>query len=128
MGNHRAVSLPNADVPIVDEIAVNRLRQLRDQVARPGEDVLGELLGLFERDARARVAALRATLVEGGAAAPEARRQAAHALKGAAGNIGAARVAATAAHVEKNDVAADVIDLLNQEVEAALVALRARLS
>jgi HPt (histidine-containing phosphotransfer) domain-containing protein len=128
------VSLPPADLPIVDEIAVKRLRQLRDQVAKPGEDVLGELLGLFERDARVRVDAIRAAVALGtgalgtGAAAAEARRQAAHALKGAAGNIGAARVAATAGHVEKNEIDEAVVDLLRDEVEAALQALRSRLA
>lgn len=103
---------------------MRRLRQLRDQVARPGEDVLGELLGLFARDARLRVEALRASLAMGGPEGAEARRQAAHALKGASANIGAARVAATAAHMEKNEIDAAVVELLHQEVEAALPALR----
>lgn len=134
MGKHGCVSLPSVEVPIVDDVAVMRLRQLRDQVARPGEDVLGELLSLFERDAHARIAVLRAVASasrEGSDVATdphEARRQAAHALKGAAGNIGASRVAATAAHVEKNVVGPETIDLLQQEVDAALTALRARLT
>lgn len=124
----RHVPLPNADVPVVDELAVKRLCQLRDQVARPGEDVLGELLGLFERDARVRVDALRASLTMGGAAGAEQRRQAAHALKGAAGNIGAGRVAVTAAHMEKNEIDESIVDLLHQEIDAALQALRTRLA
>jgi HPt (histidine-containing phosphotransfer) domain-containing protein len=53
---------------------------------------------------------------------------AAHALKGAAANIGAARVAATAGHVEKNEIDEAVAELLHQEVEAALQALRTRLA
>lgn len=125
------VTLPADDVPVVDEIAVRRLRQLRDQVARPGEDVLAELLGLFERDAHVRVKALRAAVALAAtdvAASAEARRQAAHALKGAAGNIGAARVALTAGHAEKNDIDGTVVDLLHREVEAALQALRTRLA
>jgi HPt (histidine-containing phosphotransfer) domain-containing protein len=121
--------MPDADVPVVDEIAVKRLCQLRDQVARPGEDVLGELLSLFERDAQVRVVALRAALaLPDPSAAAEARRQAAHALKGAAGNIGAARVAATAAHVERNEVDRSIVDLLQREVDVALQALRTRLA
>lgn len=110
---------------MVDELAVKRLQQLRDQVARPGEDVLGELVALFERDARLRVNAIRDAVATGAA---EARRQAAHALKGAAGNIGAARVAATAAHVEKEDVDVEIAELLHREVEVALQALRTRLA
>lgn len=132
MRNHGCVTLPSADVPIVDEVVVERLRQLRDQVAHPGEDVLGDLLTLFERDARARIAILRAAVLKVSASASkdpyDARRQAAHALKGAAGNIGASRVAATAAHVEMNAVDPAIIDLLQQEVDAALIALRARLA
>lgn len=125
--HHGPVPLPGADVPVVDEIAVRRLRQLRDQVARPGEDVLGELLGLFERDAILRIAALRAALaIADVTASAEARRQAAHALKGAAGNIGAARVALTAAHVEATEVELAVVELLGSEVEAAIRALRSR--
>src|SRR4051812_18827090 len=99
------------EAPVVDDVVVARLRLLRDQVARPGEDVLGELLGLFERDAKVRmdaiIAAVSAEHVATELARPldatramEARRQAAHALKGSAGNVGAARVAALAAHVE----------------------------
>lgn len=125
------MTLPADDVPVVDEVAVRRLRQLRDQVARPEEDVLGELLGLFERDAHVRIAALRAAVdlaSRDEAASAEARRQAAHALKGAAGNIGAARVARVAAHVEKNAVDGAVVDLLHREIEAALHALRTRLA
>lgn len=126
---HHGSVLPDADVPVVDEIAVKRLLQLRDQVARPGEDVLGELLNLFERDAIVRIAALRSALGDVDAAASaEARRQAAHALKGAAGNIGAARVALTAARIERNEVDLAVVDLLQREVATALQALRTRLA
>lgn len=110
------------DVPIVDDVVVARLLALRDQVAKPGEDVLGDLLVLFTRDTRARIAALRAS-----AQSELDRRQAAHALKGSAGNVGAGRVAAIAAHVEKHGVDADALDRLEREVEVALLALAARL-
>src|ERR1051325_828999 len=85
-------------VPVVDDVVVSRLLALRDQVAKPGEDVLGELLVLFERDSVTRLEALHQALAARDA---DAKKNAAHALKGAASNIGAARVAAWAAHVEK---------------------------
>lgn len=112
-------------MPVVDDLVIRRLRTLRDAVARPGEDVLGELLALFERDAWLRVKAIEEAVAGGNG---EARRQAAHALKGAAGNVGAARVAATAGHVEKHEIAPDVLALLAREVEAAVAALRVHLS
>ena len=117
---HRSVSFE--DVPVVDDVVVARLLTLRDQVAKQGEDVLGELLGLFERDTSVRVASLRTSLNNA-----EERRNAAHALKGSAGNVGAARVAAMAAWIEKNAIVDDDIDRLERAVAAALVALRARL-
>ncbi|HEY4222877.1 MAG TPA: Hpt domain-containing protein [Myxococcota bacterium] len=120
------MSLDFAHVPIVDDVVIKRLFALRDQVARPGEDVLGELLVLFDRDSKARVSTLRDSAI-----AAE-RKNAAHALKGAAGNVGAARVAAMAAHVEKNPAvgACDsaLIDALEAEIKAAIVALAARMT
>ena len=107
-------------VDVVDEAVVGRLLTLRDQVARPGEDVLGDLLSLFERDTRLRIAALRTGDVE-------ERRSAAHALKGSAGNVGAQRVAALAAFLEKNAAGPAIFDELEAEVAVALVALRGRL-
>ncbi len=120
----RRVSGDGSEFPVVDDVVVARLLTLRDQVARPGEDVLGELLTLFERDSVVRIAAIRAALAAGDV---EERRNAAHALKGSAGNVGARRVAALAARIEGN-VAADAdADRLESEVAAALVALKARL-
>ena len=112
------------DVPVVDDVVVKRLLLLRDQVAKPGEDVLGELLGLFERDSKTRLTALRMSIADGRA---DDRKNAAHALKGSAGNVGAQRVAAIAAHVEKNGGVAADIDHLEEQVGEAIVALRARL-
>src|SRR5205823_10755726 len=83
-------------VDVVDDVVVRRLLTLRDQVAKPGEDVLGELLQLFERDSRVRLLALKDALA---ARDSGARKSAAHALKGSAGNVGARRVAAIAAHI-----------------------------
>lgn len=112
-------------VPVVDDVVIERLRALRDQVARPGEDVLGELLALFVNDTRVRIRAIRTALAEDNG---EARRQAAHALKGSAGNVGARRVAEVAAFLEKGAPVAADVDLLEGEVESAIAALRLRLS
>jgi HPt (histidine-containing phosphotransfer) domain-containing protein len=110
--------------PIVDDVVVQRLLALRDAVAKPGEDVLGDLLRLFERDSQTRLATLRAAVAN---ADGEGRKNAAHALKGSAGNVGAKRVAVIAAHVEKHDVDASTIERLACEVEAAFAALMAQL-
>ena len=120
----KSVSVDLDHVPVVDDVVVERLRALRDQVAQPGEDVLGELLSLFTRDTQTRVVALRAAVPEG---RTDDRRSAAHALKGSAANIGAPRVAALAAHVEKNDVTGADIDRLEREVAEAVGVLGARL-
>ena len=47
--------------PILDEVVVTRLRELRTQVQRPGEDLLADLIGLFDRDSEGRLRAMRAT-------------------------------------------------------------------
>lgn len=112
-------------LPIVDDVVVARLCLLRDQVARPGEDVLGELVALFERDAQLRLATIGSALDDGGS---EARRQAAHALKGSAGNVGAARVAALAAHIEQSSCSAELVTRLGAEITAAVGVLRQRLA
>jgi HPt (histidine-containing phosphotransfer) domain-containing protein len=111
-------------VPVVDEAVIQRLRALRDQVARPGEDVLGELLALFVNDTAVRLQTIRAALASGDA---EGRRLAAHALKGSAGNVGARRVAELAAHVEKNPATPADIDALEEEVAAAVQVLEERM-
>jgi HPt (histidine-containing phosphotransfer) domain-containing protein len=114
-----------AAVPIVDDVVVKRLLTLRDQVAKPGEDVLGDLLSLFERDTRTRLEAIRSAVSHANA---DERKNAAHALKGSAGNVGAQRVAAIAAFVEKNWPAHGDLERLELEVAEALAVLRARLA
>jgi two-component system, sensor histidine kinase and response regulator len=113
-----------AVAPIVDDVVVKRLLALRDAVAKPGEDVLGDLLRLFARDSETRLAMMRAALADGDA---DMRKNAAHALKGAAGNVGAKRVAVIAAHVEKHAIDDAVLARLEAEVKAALSALAERL-
>lgn len=113
---------PGTDAPVIDDVVVERLCLLRDRVARPGEDVLGELLSLFERDAHVRLDDLAR------ARSREEQRLSAHALKGAAANVGAARVAAWAAHIEKNECCAEALAQLAREITAAVAALRVRLA
>ncbi len=107
---------------VLDDVVVKRLRDLRAQVQRPGEDMLGDLVALFERDSAARLEALRA------ATHANARRQAAHALKGSAANLGAAHVAALALDIERNPAAAPDVDGLETAVRRAIAALRERLA
>jgi HPt (histidine-containing phosphotransfer) domain-containing protein len=113
----------DSGTPVIDDVVIARLFQLRDQVARPGEDVLGELLDLFVQDTRVRLATIRSALASGDA---EARRLAAHALKGSAGNVGASRVARLAASVEKGGATAAQVDDLENEATRAIEALRLR--
>lgn len=107
-----------AEGPILDELVVTRLRELRLQVQKPGEDLLGELIGLFERDSALRLSALRS------ASTSDERRQAAHALKGSAANLGAARVAALALHIEKNPAEPADLGRLARSVSEAIAELR----
>lgn len=107
-----------AEGPILDDVVVRRLGDLRRQVQRPEEDLLGELILLFERDSAARLQVLRAP------PSPEERRQAAHALKGSAANLGALRVAARALHIERNPEDPVDVDGLAAAVAEAIVELR----
>jgi HPt (histidine-containing phosphotransfer) domain-containing protein len=106
------------DGPVLDDVVVRRLRELRAQVQRPGEDLLGELIGLFERDSAGRLETLR---VGQGATV---RRQAAHALKGSAANLGAARVAARALAIERAPELPGDVDGLAAAVTEAIAELR----
>lgn len=111
------------EIPNVDDAVVQRLRGLSARVAQPGEDVIGELIALFERDGRARLAAIRAAVT---AHDPEARRRHAHALKGAAGNLGATRVAAGAQRVELHGATIDDVDMLDAVLGETVAALKER--
>jgi HPt (histidine-containing phosphotransfer) domain-containing protein len=93
---------------------------------RPGEnrtatDVLGEFVALFSRDAPARLTLIREGRASG---QPLIVADAAHALKGAAATLGAARVQALAHAIEllaKGAVATGVTELPMTAVDAALV-------
>ena len=97
-GRRRRASVDVVDTtPILDLAALAQLRALADDVARPGEDVLGRLLQIFVEDSAARLVTLQAAWTAGDAAAAA---RAAHNLKGAAANMGALRVVAAAVVVE----------------------------
>jgi HPt (histidine-containing phosphotransfer) domain-containing protein len=121
-GHHPGVR--NAE-PVLDPAILERLRALADTSSVPGEDILSELVRLFERDSEARLLQLTA-LWRAGAAREVAR--CAHTLKGSASQLGAVRVVAVAADIEAA-AAADVdtaqLARLRSEVSAATGALRA---
>jgi HPt (histidine-containing phosphotransfer) domain-containing protein len=114
--------MTDEDGPL-DDGAVTRLLALR-ALARPGEDVLGDLIALFRDDARARVDQLRR--VDG--VSTQDLRRAAHTLKGAASNVGAKRVAELAAALERSYVdeippEAGILETLDHELTRAIAAL-----
>lgn len=81
--------------PALDARVVDSLRQLGE----PGEgDVLAEILGVFVAEAEGRMAAIAAAVASRDA---EAVRRAAHALKGAAGTIGATTLEACCRALEE---------------------------
>ncbi len=87
---------------------------------------LDEVIGLFNADADARLSRLREAVAAGDAAGVSADG---HALKGAAGNIGARRVAALASQLEQQALtgslegAADAVELLASAIAEADAAL-----
>ena len=114
-----------ASPPVLDETALRRLRSLAESVARPGEDVLGDIAVLFIDDSQARVAALRTAWAAGHSV--DARRHA-HTLKGAAGHVGAVFVVKAAGAIEADcarPVDEAALDELAHHLETAWAALRA---
>ncbi len=113
------------ELPVLDPGALERLRALADSVARPGEDVLGHLAGLFIEDSSLRLQSLREAWAGGHA---DAAARAVHTIKGAAGNVGAVRVAAAAVVVEADlhagAFSAESLRQLEHELTAAWAALR----
>lgn len=132
-GDHArgVTSVPvSPDLPILQPGVVQSLRALAAATAHPGEDILGDLVGLFSRDAAARLHIIRERWQRGEA---QEAANCAHALKGAAASLGAARVHALAAAVERAAKAASdfeeaLVDELAREVAAAEASLRADLA
>lgn len=114
----------------LDEAAIERLKKLARDVARPGEDLLGEIYALYAKDARARAAGIAAACARG---AYDEAAALAHALKGASANVGARHVREVAAELEAAARANDAATLegraaaLVDEVERSLDALASAL-
>jgi two-component system sensor histidine kinase/response regulator len=83
----------------LDEVVLAGLRELGDA------ELLSELSTMFLDDASSRLAALREAVEEGDARAVE---RVAHTLKGAAGNMGAPRMAAICAELENVGASGDL--------------------
>jgi PAS domain S-box-containing protein len=81
--------------PAVDARALEELRQLGGE---DGDDMSGELIALYLRDAPALLAAMRAAAAAGDA---PALRQAAHGLKSSSGYLGARRLSQMCAELER---------------------------
>ncbi len=93
----------------MDQITQQSVRQpinaahLRNTIGDDPEFIV-ELYGIYVDDARNRLANLDSALV---AANPERIQDAAHALKGSSGNVGAERMSELAAQLEKVEYAED---------------------
>lgn len=101
------------DGPTLDEAVLERLRALNED-GEPG--LVDEVFGLFLDDAPPRVDEIVSAVAAGDA---DQTARAAHALKGAAGNIGAGRVQAVAHRIEAAAKGGDL-----DEGAAALILLR----
>lgn len=118
----------SAELPIVDEDTVSRLRRLMADVCEGDEDLARDLLETFELDVERRLQAFQRAL------ALQDRDEAAeavHALKGASATVGAPRVSALCARLESAlKEGADVEGAsaaLREEAAAAILALSAAL-
>ena len=79
----------------VDQAVLDRLRELNED---DEPDIVTELIDLFLRDTPPRLAALKDAISEGDA---QALSQTAHTLKGSSASLGATRLAALNAELEK---------------------------
>ena len=102
-----------AETPLFDRTEV--LANLGDD-----EDLLATLAGLYIKDLPQGIAALRAAAAAGDGAATQS---AAHALKGAAGNFGAAPLVAALAAIERAGLAGVASAVLLAQVDAVTVLL-----
>ena len=113
-----------ADGSVISKHILDELREMG-----LGEEFVHRFLGECARDARKCVAELE---VAGADAQWEAFRDACHALKGAAGNMGAVRLSDSASQgmgMHSDELAREwpgMVRLLRQQLEQALAALRAR--
>jgi signal transduction histidine kinase/CheY-like chemotaxis protein/HPt (histidine-containing phosphotransfer) domain-containing protein len=110
---------PGADLPVVDPSV---LGSLAERLGPRAAAFLASLLGTWETETAARMAAV-ATAVEAGDA--EAVGRAAHAVKGGSGSMGALRLAAVCAQVEA-DVVAGATNLTSAQQRLAAEVEQAR--
>lgn len=107
---------PSRPIPAcLDAATLQQLLELDD--GQTG--LLAELFGLFKDDTPSRIEGLKLSMADGD---PTASAELAHAVKGAAGTIGAARMRAIAGDIEKAGKAGRVDDQTRQwliELEAA---------
>ncbi|MDN5697317.1 MAG: response regulator, partial [Rubrobacter sp.] len=90
--------------PVLDSEVISGLRELKEA---GGPGIIAEIIGMFVEDAQARLESLREALSSG---EPEALEHAAHALKGASGNVGARRVSRVAAELQEMGASGDLSD------------------
>lgn len=115
---------PQPDGSVISQHILEELREMG-----LGEEFVQRFLGECARDARKCLAELEAA---GAAAQWEAFRDACHALKGAAGNMGAVRLSETASEGMRMPTDGlerewqGVLRMLRQQLEQALAALRER--
>lgn len=118
----------NSSEIVLDAAAIARLRHLAETVAQPGEDLIGQLVGIFVNDSRTRFAELAAAWRRGDSAVA---CRAAHTIKGSAANLGAQRVVLLGRAIEQlchdeapcDEVALESLRVALDEAWAALRAL-----
>lgn len=92
-GDGQAAAVADSAEPLMDYSRLNEFKEFDDDA----QSMTREVVGLFVADAPRRLQAIEAAIASGD---PEALSRAAHALKGAAGNIGAVGVQAACAQLE----------------------------
>ena len=111
--------------PVLDEEVISGLRELQDS---GGPGILAEIVGMFVEDAQLRLQNLREAVASG---EPEDLERAAHALKGASGNVGARRMSRVAADLQEIGASGDLsgaaakVEALSREFERARPELEA---
>jgi CheY-like chemotaxis protein/HPt (histidine-containing phosphotransfer) domain-containing protein len=117
---------PSAELPLLDPVYLDRLRQLEEA---SGRSIVAEIVESFLGDMPRRLSRMREALAAGDAAGLSF---AAHALKGAGAQLGAARLAALCHDLDlrarENALggAAGMIDEIEREIESLAPLLRQR--
>ncbi len=98
----------------LDRTVLANLAELEEE---DGEDLLGELVSLFEQDARVRLSELHRAVDDGDARAVEVLS---HALKGSSGNLGATPMARLCSELERAGSSGDLAQAhgLLEQIEA----------